>query len=88
MAHHQFMAQFYDFRIKCVYNYFLRFYLLLFNAFLNHWFMAQFQWHHFATIWSQISILSQICHHLVLIYNETIETIQRQIAQSSDYGIL
>ena len=50
--------------------------------------MAQFQWHHFVTILSQISILSPFCHHFVQIYDETTETIQRRQAQSSDRGIL
>ena len=48
MTNHQFMAQFYDFPIKCVQNYFLRFYSLLFDAFLNHRFMAQEFWHNFS----------------------------------------
>ena len=43
MAHHQFMAQFCDCPIKCVYDYFFQFYLLLFDEILNLRFMAQFQ---------------------------------------------
>ena len=50
--------------------------------------MSQFQWHHFVTILSGISILSQFCHNFVLIYDETTETIQQRQAQSSDWGIL
>ena len=42
------MAQFHSCPIKCVYNYFLWFYLLLFDAFMNHWFMAQEFWHNFS----------------------------------------
>ena len=49
MNHHQFMDQFRDCPIKCIYNYFLRFYLLLFDDFLNHWFMAQVQWNNYDT---------------------------------------
>ena len=64
MNHHQFMAQFGDCPIKSVENYFLRFYSLLFDAFLNHRFMDQFQWHHFVTIFSLLSILSPFCRHL------------------------
>ena len=90
MAHHQFMAQFCDCPIKCVYNFYLCLYLLLFDEILNHRFMAQFQWHHFVTILSQLSILSPfftILHHFFTIYDETTQTIQQQQYQSSDRGI-
>ena len=43
MTHHQFMAQFCDCPIKCVYDYFFQFYLLPFDAFLGRFFMSQFQ---------------------------------------------
>ena len=56
--------------------------------FLYHRFMAQFQWHNFVTIFSQIIILSPFCHHFSLIYDETTENIQLRQAQSSNRGIL
>ena len=47
MTHYQFMVQFCDFPIKHIKIYFLWLYLLLFDAFMNHWFMAQEFWHNF-----------------------------------------
>ena len=41
-----------------------RLYSLIFDDFLNHQFMAQFQWHHFFTILSQLSIFSPFRHNL------------------------
>ena len=66
MAHHQFMAQFCDCPIKCVQNYFLQFYLLLFDTF---WITG---------LWpsSNDNILSPFfhnltfCHHVVTILSQ------------------
>ena len=59
MAHHQFMAQFCDCSIKCVKNYFLQFYLLLFDTF----------W--ITSLWpsSNDTILSPFCHNLAFCHN-------------------
>ena len=66
MAHHQFMAQFCYFPIKCAYNYFLQFYSINFNAFLNHRLMAHFQWQQFVTILSQLRNLSPFCYNFIM----------------------
>ena len=63
-------------------NYFLWLYSLLFDTFLNHQFMAHFQWHHFVTILSQLSILSPFCHHFVTILSQF--TMRRRKLYSDD----
>ena len=49
MTHHHFMDSFAFFQLNGFKIYFLWFYLLLFDTFLYHWFMAQAQWQNSGT---------------------------------------